>query len=266
MEIVGFVVKLDMSTQSKTRVFSELGAQLIQVDTLDMGKNKLRMLNDIWRVIKSVDSIDAYAACASTYIEVGVKHYSIREVGIMLENLVSRTKEASASQEIETHLERVCSVICSDCVRKGLDESSILTHPSFVDFLNQFKSDQKNVHCRAVLRALTNSARSVSDPMLIHAFLVLSRDLHDGLDALSSRDDVREISNVVCSFINKVDFGTEVQQQVGYHTNTYYDRVDSLEKTARSVCGLPWGVPESRSGKADIGFEGCRLGDEGIEA
>lgn len=217
MDIVGFMVQMECASTVKAKVFTALGSRLAKVDTLDVGKNKLRMLNDIWRVIKSVEDVETYAECAATFVEVAVKHYSIREVGLMLQDLVSRTKEASASQKLEPHLERVCKVICTDCVRKGVEESNILTHPSFVDFLNQFKSDQKNANCRSVLRALTSSTGTVADPMLIHSFLVLSRDLHDSLDALSSRDDVREISGIVCSFINKIDFGTDVQQQVRCH-------------------------------------------------
>ena len=57
--------------------------------------------------------------------------------------------------------------------------------------------------CKDLLEGFGKKNETTSDPVLIHALLDLSRNLHDSIDSLSPEGERRHISLLICGFISR---------------------------------------------------------------
>merc|ERR1711924_392967 len=55
---------------------------------------------------------------------------------------------------------------------------------------------------------------ATSDIIIINTLFDLARDLHDSVDSLSEAGERRHISNLICGFVEKIDFGQDLEQQL----------------------------------------------------
>ena len=49
---------------------------------------RLPLLNEVWKVVTKEEDLSVYSECAATFVELLLKHYSDREVQIILKDLV----------------------------------------------------------------------------------------------------------------------------------------------------------------------------------
>ena len=58
-------------------------------------------------------------------------------------------------------------------------------------------------------------ARPLDDPVLVHTLLEIGRVAHDSLDSLSPDGERRHVASLVCGFVDTVDFGRDVERELG---------------------------------------------------
>jgi len=80
--------------------------------------------------------------------------------------------------------------------------------------LDAFDSRRKQAVCQQLL-ALFNGCRGhVSDRMLVHTVVDISRNVALGLDALSTVDTRRTVDALLVAFVQKLDFGRDLEGQL----------------------------------------------------
>jgi hypothetical protein len=173
-------------------------------------KQKLPFLNKAWKAVKAEKDLQTYMHAASIFVELLIKHYSQREVLILLKDIVKFTRQSDAST-IMPDLERIIEVIIAESGTFG----SIITSEYFMAILDMFKSDKKNTLCKKLLLSFIASPNTTSDPVIIHTVFDLARNLHDSIDGLTFSDERQQISTLVCRFVEKIEFGRDLEQQVG---------------------------------------------------
>jgi hypothetical protein len=77
--------------------------------------------------------------------------------------------------------------------------------------------------------------------VLINTLFDLGRTVHDSVDCLSSMGDVHYVANLLCAFIDKIDFGRDLEQQLNFYVECRgaFCNLDSIkDKLIHRVSGL----------------------------
>ncbi len=61
------------------------------------------------------------------------------------------------------------------------------------------------------------SSKTTNDPVLINTVFDLARVIHDSVDGLSAVSDVNYNSLLLCNFIDQIDFGRDLEQQLNFY-------------------------------------------------
>jgi hypothetical protein len=211
--------------------YCALGVAL--VDFPPPPQQRLSVLNDVWKVIKAVRIFSKYAQCVRTYMAVLVKHYSEREVLILFKDLVKHAHLAGGNV-VEENLEALEATV-EAVVRNARDFGAILTSEHFMAVMDLFKSDKKTVLCRSLLKHFCEGNDTTSDPVVIHTVFDLARTLHDSVDFLSTDVERRGVASLIRSFISKIDFGRDLEQQLNVYVDCRVGFSNLDEVSARLV-------------------------------
>lgn len=60
--------------------------------------------------------------------------------------------------------------------------------------------------------------------MLLNAMFDMCRSLHDSLDSLSPAAEVARKAGLLVQFIERVDFGRDLEQQLNFYVECRYNR------------------------------------------
>lgn len=234
--LVTLIKEATESNVSEAEVYAGLASSL--VDFPPPRSQRMSFLNDSWRVITRMEDPVRFAKCAATYAELLMRHYSEREVNILLRDLVRHLHEAmdaaAAAADVDDltpagraklpdacvpPLERVMELLTRGAADArsggaGAKLGNIITTESFMELMDLFPADRKTILCKQLMDSFTKTHGSTSDPVVIHAVLDMGRTLHDGLDSLSVEDERRQIGSIISRFIHQIDFGRDLEQQL----------------------------------------------------
>lgn len=185
-------------------------------------KERLAVLNEAWKMIKNEQDFAKYAKCVAVYMELLAKHYSEREVRILLKDLLKHGHAAQAQDPsiVENNADSLSGVI--DALMEhaeGRGFGHILTSQHFMAVVDLFKGAKKLGVCKSLLRKFTATSENTSDPIIIHTVFDLARYLHDSIDYLSAKAERKQIAQLICRFVERIDFGRGLEQQL----NVYVD-------------------------------------------
>ena len=82
---------------------------------------------------------------------------------------------------------------------------------------------------------------STNDAILINFLFDIGRTLHDSIDVLSPEGEKRHIASLLCSFITKIDFGRDLEQQLNMYVEcrAIFCNLDQVkDKLINCVCNL----------------------------
>jgi hypothetical protein len=212
-DALGLVLQVQGSLQEPgvaCRVYATLAEGLVTQPPPE--DHKLPLLNEVFRLVGEVADLEAYTLCAAAYVEFALRHCSEKEVAALLRHVVRRLEgQPSLPAAVHAHLERVCRAVC----RAARDDfGAIVANKSLMRVLDAFKGAKKTALARQLLHAFCRSPARTGDPVVLHALLVLARDLHDSLDALSAPDDRVQACALLCRLVERIDFGTDLEQHL----------------------------------------------------
>jgi hypothetical protein len=200
---------------------------------------RLQLLNDVWKVVSKSEDIGGYIQCSAAWLEVIHRHYSERETMILLTDLTLK-------------LSNLMNELCEDDLRyletllKGLitqaasADSTLLTTDHLLKILDCFTGSRRVEMCKDVMDSFKNH-KSTSDAVLIHTMCDIGRTLHNSLDSLSEEGEKKQISQLLCLFINKIDFGKDLEQQLNIYVEcrSIFSNLDLVQdKLILCVCQL----------------------------
>ncbi|KAH8066549.1 hypothetical protein JL722_996 [Aureococcus anophagefferens] len=193
---------------------------------------RLAVLNEVWKVATRCTELGDYVACATAWLDCLLKHYGDREVKVLLGDVIDHVDAAIAEGVLgpnraggdgdgaETRqLEDLVQLLIESCSKFG-GANVILASDHFLKLLD---------------------AATVSDPVLVHAILEIGRVAHDALDSLSPDGERRHVASLVCGFVDAVDFGRDVERQLGVYVEcraAFHNLDPVLDKVVLEACHL----------------------------
>ena len=208
------------SLKTTTDVFTDLGKQLTAYPPPE--EQRMPVLNEVWKVVSKACTpakISSYVRCNAAWMDLVQRHYSERELMILLSDLTSKLGgvEGDLPDETLRVLENILSSLIAS--KTGNIGQAILTSEHLLKIMDMFKGPRKVTLCMDVLDAFRRTHASTGDAVLINTMIDIGRNLHDSIDMLSAEGDRRHISKLLNGFIGKIDFGKDLEQQL----NTYVE-------------------------------------------
>jgi hypothetical protein len=152
----------------------------------------------------------------------------------MLRDIIRHMRKADVSDEVLLSLESIIFKL----VTHYRDLTYLLTLANFMDILDLLYGDARISVYKRMLAGVSRRQQLVNDPVTRHFVFEASKVLHDSLDSLSSDDDRRQITILITSFVQLVDFGPEIEQHLAFLVDcrgTFAD-MDALRVTVVHAC------------------------------
>lgn len=70
--------------------------------------------------------------------------------------------------------------------------------------------------CKNIL-VLSNTEQRTNDPVVINTLMYLCSIIHDSVHALLPEDECRQIGEIICGIIRRIDFGKDFEQQLNFY-------------------------------------------------
>jgi len=234
-----------------TDAYGALARQL--VNTPPPEEQRIPLLNEVWKVVSKTEDIASYIRCCTAWVDVVQKHYSDRELLILMSdcsNKLSAFKAAGGEvpESVSSYLEALVTSLMTGFggAKQGEGEEvsynidAIFTSEHFLKILDVFKGPRKVAICKDIMQAFKKHA-STSDAILINFLFDIGRTLHDSIDVLSPEGEKRHVASLLCGFIDKIDFGRDLEQQLNQYVEcrAIFCNLDQVkDKLINCVCNL----------------------------
>lgn len=226
--VVALAKRAEPSKTSTVAILGTVGA--IFTKDPPQKSQRLPLLNDVWKVVTRCNDLADYVSCASRWLDCLLKHYTDREVSLLLGDVIEHVKAAEASTP---ELEDLVQMLVQSC--------TMIANEHVLSLLDVFRPHRKVQIAKEFLRARAQSSEMISDPVLIHAVLEIGRVAHDALDSLSPQGDRRHVAGLVAALIDKVDMGRDLERQLAVYVEcrAAFHNLDAvLDRLVLKAAGL----------------------------
>nr|XP_045583302.1 VPS35 endosomal protein-sorting factor-like isoform X1 [Procambarus clarkii] len=226
---------------------------------------QLPLLNAVWKLIARIPRTKDYLSTAGIWLEYTAKHFTSVEVNTLLGDVLKHVG-ADGSRD-QAHYPALLALV-STALTNSTDPHSLFSMKHFVGLLNVFQRDSVSAGdgvTRGVVEALlSHHPGNFTDPTLVQHLLTLCGALHDSINALTTDDERRQLSQLIISFIRQVNFGRDFEQQLDFYVNARaaFSNLDPvLVSLVQCVCQLAmatWKVMHGQhSGKTGSFVRAC---------
>ncbi|XP_039446125.1 VPS35 endosomal protein sorting factor-like [Culex pipiens pallens] len=215
---------------SRGQLLRMLGS--ILTHTAPPSEQRGAVLNAAWRVISSMGNVEEYIQCAEMWAQYTSQHFGLREVNALMGDILYHM---TPNRSYERHYHEL-QVIVDKIVSNTQDIHGVLALDNFLPMLDLFQKDSvKLTVCKSILTSYraTSGDWCISDPVITNALMYISKVLNDSVNALTSEDERRQISNIISHFIRKVDFGRDFEQQLSFYVEARaaFSNLDAVYST-----------------------------------
>lgn len=210
------------------RVLTRLGQVVGDGSTLQTDHQR-QILNLVWRYMATLSKPEEYIKCVDAWIEFAVKRFQIRELNLIIGDVIKRLK---TNQVYEEHYSELQSII-EKIVANIQDFDGFLTMDHFLPFMDLFNQPRHPVRTNVykhvissylshtpsptsqstppLLQQLLQSQQSsmtnvIHDPIAVNALLHLGSALHDdtAAGALVVLDERRQLGELLAQVVRRV--------------------------------------------------------------
>ncbi|CAG2109601.1 unnamed protein product [Medioppia subpectinata] len=223
----------DSSGFPKYSLIRNLGIALVSKHNLLVEleeKEKLQILNEVWRLLNKFKHNTEYMACVEVWIEFVVKHFTLREINTLLGQIIKRMQPNRAFEQHYNQLVGLMSKVVT--LSPNTDFAALFAMNNFMPFLDLLQKESVKVDaCKAIVESfIKNFNNSVhdededvittSDPVILNSMTYLCKALHDSVNALTLEDERRQISHLVISFVKRVSFGGDFESELNFYVDS----------------------------------------------
>jgi len=176
-------------------------------------EDKLQLLNDVWRVVTKFPDVKDYMSVAEVFIDYPLTHCTVREVNALLGDVLKHVQKDKAYETLQPQLQSMLLKILA----KYHDFAVIFGMSNFLPILDLFWGSVAVEVNKSILASFAKHQQRTRDPVVINCMFGVSKIVHDSVNALTFADETRQIGQLICSFISKIDFGRDVTKHLDFY-------------------------------------------------
>ncbi|CAH1997005.1 unnamed protein product [Acanthoscelides obtectus] len=176
-------------------------------------EQRRHILTAVWKYVSAFTNPAEYITCVEAWIQYIVVHFSNRDINIILGDII---EHMSPNRNFENFYNDL-KIIVGKIVSNNQDFEMLLVMENFLPLIDLFQQEYMKVEvCKNIL---TNNFTcfTTNDPVTTNALMYLCTVLHDSVNALTPEDEYRQIGEILCNVIRKVDYGRDFEQQMNFY-------------------------------------------------
>ncbi|KAK9884014.1 hypothetical protein WA026_004949 [Henosepilachna vigintioctopunctata] len=184
------------------------------------------ILRNIGKYSNAFHDLDNYISFVEAWMPFIANNFKVREINTMLGDIISRISGRTDCENYVNQFKNIVKIIVQDVE----DFEALFMVDNFLPFLDLFQQEIVKVEvCKMILTCCKNDAK-ITDPMIISSLSFLCSILHDSVDALTPDDELRQIGQIICNIIRKIDYGRDFEQQLNFYVEARgsFANIDSV--------------------------------------
>ncbi|CAH0550259.1 unnamed protein product [Brassicogethes aeneus] len=176
-------------------------------------EQRRQILTTVWRHIVTLQKPEEYISCAEAWVQFVVQNFATREINMVFGDIIDHL---TPNRAYENHYKELKAVI-QKVLAQIQDFELLLAMDNFLRLIDLFQQESIRVEvCKSVLTQ-SNSDLKTNDPVVTNALMFLCGVLHDSVNALTPEDEYKQIGEILCNIIRRVDYGRDFEQQLSFY-------------------------------------------------
>ncbi|TMW48635.1 hypothetical protein DOY81_006300 [Sarcophaga bullata] len=198
---------------SKSQLFKALGSNMSSCNPLFEQRNAF--LHEAFKTINTFTDPSEYITCVESWTQFIASNFPVSEVNRFLGEIHNRISIAKISEKHHQQLRNILDKVLQH--QKNIE--LLLVQENFLPFLDLFQKESTKVEaCKYILDIYKRNGKEITyDAVVINALMYVSKMLNDSVNALTVEDERRQISQLICNFIRKVDYGRDFEKQLSFY-------------------------------------------------
>ncbi|XP_012275161.1 UPF0505 protein C16orf62 homolog isoform X2 [Orussus abietinus] len=172
------------------------------------------VLTTVWKYVVELHDPSQFMHCTEIWIEFVVTHFSTSELNGYLGEIISHLTPNRSFEHFYPQLQNIVKKI----IVRTQDLESLLTMENFLPLIDLFHKDNIKVDvCKTIIEGLSVQTGSITDPVIINALMFIAKIMHDSVSALTVEDEKRQIGNLICGLVQRVDYGRDFEKQLNFY-------------------------------------------------
>ncbi|GJQ78307.1 hypothetical protein Trydic_g22145 [Trypoxylus dichotomus] len=189
-------------------------------------EHRRQVLNVVWKQMSSLNNPENYMNCVEAWIEYAVQYCTSKEVDIIIGDLIKHVQPDRAYENLYPQLQQIVQKVISHMS----DFEVLLSMDNFLPLIDLFQQENAKVEVCKVILSSCSGSHHTSDPVITNALIYICSVLHDSVNAMTVEDEVRQIGELLCNIIRKVDYGRDYEQQLSFYVEARgaFSNIDSV--------------------------------------
>lgn len=185
------------------------------------------ILNMIWKYITDLTDPVKFIHCVEIWIQFTVIHFSVNELNLFFGKIIDRLNPNKTFENFYPQLQTIIEKV----VRHTQDLESLLAMDNFLPLLDLFHKESVKVEvCKTIIEGISTQTGPITDPIIINALMFIARIIHDSVSALTVEDEKRQIGQLICGLVQRVDYGRDFEKQLNFYAESraVFPNLDSV--------------------------------------
>ncbi|XP_026666628.1 UPF0505 protein C16orf62 homolog isoform X2 [Ceratina calcarata] len=214
MEFVNLISSIEEGEDSPAHLlYRSLGERLMQESPPK--EDCPPILNMVWKYITHVKDPNKFIHCAEVWVQFTALHFSVNELNTFFGKIIDRLGPNKSFEHFYPQLQNIVEKVISHTQ----DFESLLTMDNFLPLIDLFHKENIKVEvCKTLIESLSaQTSGPITDPITINALMFIARIMHDSVSALTVEDEKRQIGQLICSLVQRVDYGRDFEKQLNFY-------------------------------------------------
>ncbi|XP_076674334.1 VPS35 endosomal protein-sorting factor-like isoform X1 [Andrena cerasifolii] len=212
MDFVKLIIATENDGYPQYFLYRSLGECLVQESPPK--EHCQAILNMMWKYITDLTNPAKFMHCVEIWIQFTAIHFSVNELNLLFGKIIDRLNPNKNFEHYYPQLHNIIEKI----VAHTQDFELLFAMENFLPLIDLFHKETIKVEvCKIIIEGLSVQNGSITDPIIISALMFIARIMHDSVSALTVEDEKRQIGQLICGLVQRVDFGRDFEKQLNFY-------------------------------------------------